>query len=113
MHELAITEQIVRSAVPKAEAAGAKRIIAINLKIGELSDIVPSCIEHYLQYAAKETLAEGASIKVEPIPIRIVCRDCGKENEIKRHVFSCPECNSSNFKIIQGREYYIDSLEVE
>ena len=51
MHELAITEAIVRSAVPKAQAAGAKRILTIKLKLGALSDIVPSYIEYYLQYA--------------------------------------------------------------
>ena len=113
MHELAITESIVKSAVPKAQAAGAKRILTINLKLGELSDIVPSCIEHYLQYAAKGTLAEGAKIHVGRIPVRIKCRDCLRDSEIKRHTFTCPECGSSNIELIQGREYYIDSLEVE
>ena len=113
MHELAITEAIVRSAVPKAQAAGAKRIITIRLKLGEFSDIVPSYIEHYLKYAAEGTIAEGAKIEVSRIPIRIRCRGCGAESEIARHVFSCPACGSEDIELTQGREYFIDSLEVE
>lgn len=113
MHELAITEAIVRSAVPKAQAAGAKRIITIKLKLGALSDIVPSYIEYYLQYAAKGTIAEGSKIQVETIPVRIKCFACGQESELERHTYKCPVCSSDEFKVIQGREYFIDSLEVE
>jgi len=113
MHELAITEGILRLAVPEAEKQGAKRIIAINLKLGALTDIVPSCIEHYLQYSAAGTIAEGAKIVVKPIPVGIRCRDCGWSGEIEKHVFSCPGCGSENVEITQGREYYVESLEVE
>lgn len=113
MHELAITEGIVNLAVPEAEKQGARRIITINLKLGELSDIVPSCIEHYLQYAAAGTIAEGAKIAVTRIPIAIKCRECGWAGEIERHTFSCKACGSENVELTQGREYFVESLEVE
>ena len=41
MHELAITEGIIRAAIPEAEKYGAKRILKIHLKIGELSGVLP------------------------------------------------------------------------
>ena len=113
MHELAITEKILEIAVPKAKEMGAKRIVSINLKLGELSDIVPDCIERYLEYSAKGTIAEGAKVKSSRIPIRILCRECGWEGEVSRKDFKCQACGSLNVKLTQGREYYIDFLEVE
>ena len=28
-------------------------------------------------------------------------------------IFNCPECNSNDLEIISGREFYIESIEVE
>ena len=113
MHELAITEGILEAAVPAAKAAGAKKILEIRLKIGELSGVIPSCIEEYLHIAAKGTIAEEAKLKVERIPAEIRCEACGRESRpgIKRGL--CPFCGSTDIRIIRGREYFVDSLEVE
>lgn len=113
MHELAITEGILEAAVPAAEKAGAKKILEIRLKIGELSGVLPECIREYLTIAAKGTIAEGALLITERIPVRIRCRSCGKDSEIARGTFSCPVCGSGSISITAGREYYLDSLKVE
>ena len=113
MHELAITEGILAAAVPAAEKAGAKRILEIHLRIGELSGVLPECIREYLSIAAEGTIAEGAVLISEPIPIRIRCRTCGEEHEVTRGAFACPSCGSEAFEIISGREYFVDSLKVE
>ena len=33
--------------------------------------------------------------------------------EIKKGQYMCPKCNSYKIKIINGREFYVDSLEVD
>lgn len=113
MHELAITEGIMEAALPAAEKSGAKKILEIRLKIGELSGVFPECIEEYLNMLAKGTIAEGAKLKVEKIPISIRCGECGFEGPVERKNVRCPECGSGDFRITGGREYYVDSLEVE
>ena len=113
MHELAITEGIMEAAIPAACEAGAVRILEIRLKIGELSGVFPECIRDYLQVVAKGTIAEGAQLKVEKIPVTIKCSSCGFEGAINRRKIRCPECGSIDFKITAGREYFVDSLEVE
>lgn len=113
MHELAITEGIIETALPAAKAGGAKRILEIRLKIGELSGVFPEYIEEYLQTLAKGTIAEGAVLKVERIPVSIRCLACEFEGPIDRKNARCPECGSRDFRITGGREYYVDSLEVE
>ena len=113
MHELAITEGIMEAAVPEAERAGAKKILEIRLKIGELSGVLPECIQEYFNIVSRGTIAEGARLSVEKIPITIDCLSCGYNGEIPKRKIHCPVCDSSEIKLRTGREYFVDSLEVE
>ena len=113
MHELAITEGIMEAALPEAVKHGAKRILEIRLRIGELSGVIPDCIEEYFNIISKGTIAEGAKIVTTRIPVAITCPDCGFEGDIDRRKIRCPQCGGIDFRIIRGREYYVDSLEVE
>ena len=113
MHELAITEGIIEAAVPEAVKAGAKRILEIRLRIGELSGVLPECLQAYFEIAAQGTSAEGARITWQRIPVAISCPDCGFEGDIYRRKIRCPQCGGTDFRIIRGREYYVDSLEAE
>ena len=113
MHELAITEGIIEAAVPEAERHGAKKILEIRLKIGEMSGVLPECIQEYFNIASRGTIAEGARLSVEKIPITIKCASCGYNGEIPKRKIRCPECDSADIKLMSGREYSVDSLEVE
>ena len=113
MHELAITEGIMEAAIPEAERFGAKKILEIRLKIGELSGVLPECIQEYFNIVSRGTIAEGARLAVEKIPITIECHACGYDGEIPKRKIHCPRCDSSEIKIKSGREYFVDSLEVE
>ncbi len=113
MHELAITQGIIDASVPEAKRHGAKRILEIRIRIGEFSGVFPEYIQEYFNIASKGTLAEGAKLVIDRIPIIIRCNDCGFEGEIPKRKISCPECGSSDIKLLSGREYYVDSLEVE
>lgn len=113
MHELSITEGIIQAAIPEAEKHGAKRILEIRLKIGELSGVLPECIQYYFDIASKGTIAENAKLKVEKIPVTIRCLDCGYEGIIDRKKIRCSKCGSANFKLLGGKEYFVDSLEAE
>ena len=45
------------------------------------------------------------------IPAAIECPDCGYKGEIKGS--ACPGCGGFGYRLTAGREFYIDSLEVE
>lgn len=113
MHELAITEGIIRAAVPEALRHGARRILEIRLKIGELSGVFPAYIQECFDIAAAGTIAQGAKLVVERIPVAVRCRECGCEGGIDRRKIRCPQCGGTDLEITAGREYYVDSLEVE
>lgn len=113
MHELAITEGILRTAVPKAEQSGAKKILEIRLSIGELSGVIPEYVQYYFDLIGKGTIAEGAKIVAKVLPVAVSCPDCGYEGGIDRKDRRCPECRSTRFRITGGREFYVDSLLAE
>ncbi|MBQ7247243.1 MAG: hydrogenase maturation nickel metallochaperone HypA [Lachnospiraceae bacterium] len=113
MHELAITEGIMDAAIPEAEKAGAKKILEIRLRIGELSGVIPECIQAYFEIVSRGTIAEGARITWQKIPVAIRCPDCGFEGDIDRKKIRCPQCGGIDFRVIRGREYFVDSLEAE
>lgn len=103
----------MEAAVPAAKKAGAGKILEIRLKIGELSGVLPECINEYFAVISKGTIAEGAIIKVEKVPISIACSSCGFEGPVERRKVRCPACDGEDFKITGGREYFVDSIEVE
>lgn len=114
MHELPVTESIVRIAVEEAERHKAKKINEIRIKVGELSGLVPECIQYYFDIISSGTITEGAQLKIYKIPITMKCSSCGFVGETKDFTDNkCPGCMSTQMKMVGGNEFYIDSLEVE
>lgn len=109
MHELAIAEGII--SILKEQTNG--RINSVKLKIGEMSGVMPSALEFSFQIASKGTLAEGAKLHIENVPIAARCDDCSEVFKIKDYCFECASCGGSNFKLIAGRELLIEEIDVE
>ena len=111
MHELSITEHLLEHCISEAKSRNASRIRVIRLCIGQLRGIVPDCIQIYLDMLSEGTVAEGAKLITHTIPAGIECPECGYSGEI--HGSECPGCGGWGFRLVHGREFYIDSIEVE
>ncbi len=112
MHEYAVTESILKIVHEEAGKAGGERVESVTIVIGELSTFVDQSIEFYFQALSQGTVAEGARLIFEKVKARAVCGDCGKEFEPSRVCLTCPRCHSPLFEVKQGRELYIDNLEI-
>jgi hydrogenase nickel incorporation protein HypA/HybF len=113
MHEYTITQNIVDIAVREAEAAGAKKITEIRLVIGDLSSIIDESVSMYFEMMCKGTAAEGARLVFRRVPAGLICRGCGNKFDKPKRGFECPECGYTGSLTGEGREFYIESLEVE
>ena len=111
MHELAIMQNVVSVCEREAEKHGFKRLKTIALPVGAVSVIVPECMFEFFPAAAAGTVAEGAKLTTRVIPASIECPDCGYSGEIQG--FECPGCGGAGYRLTHGREFYIDSIEVE
>ncbi len=113
MHELGITENILQIALEHAEKAGAKRIRRIHLVLGELSSIVDESVRFYFDFFSKGTPAEDAQLVFQKLPARFRCQSCSQEFEFQNGDWTCPVCQAPGLKIITGREFYMESIEVD
>jgi len=113
MHELPITENILEIVIKHANNAGAQKVNSINIVIGKLASVVDDSVQFYWDIIAKGTIAEEANLKFIRIPIKFLCQDCKNEFSPTDNEFSCSECKSINLKLLSGREFYIESIEIE
>jgi len=113
MHELAITQSMLDLALKYAERAGAQRITRINLVVGEISGIVDESVQFYFDIMSRDTLAEGAQLSFKRRPARFRCSACGREFSLRDGNWICPACQGLGGEVISGREFYMESIEVE
>lgn len=81
MHELGITRRLLDVVLARAAAAGATRVSAVHLEIGEDSDVAPESLDFYWADVARATPAEGARLIFaptageDPLSCRVVAID--------------------------------------
>lgn len=113
MHELSVTKGLLKICIEEGERYKVKKINKVNIMVGELTGLVPNCISYYFNIVAKGTIAEGTEIVIKKIPVSIYCEECGFEGELGKNNYCCPKCSGSKYKIIKGREFYLDTMEVD
>ncbi|OHD66445.1 MAG: hydrogenase maturation nickel metallochaperone HypA [Spirochaetes bacterium RBG_13_51_14] len=114
MHELSVMSSILNIVLDHANKNNADKVIKINLKIGHLSDIIPEWAQNYFDMLSKDTIADGAELSVEHVPVKLRCLSCGHEHtfEKKDWSFTCVKCGSSEIELLEGREFFITSIEI-
>ena len=122
MHEFSISSEIVRTVLDTAEKNNGKRVLSIQLEIGELTHLNGEQVSFWIKELFKDSVAEDAEVKIKTIKARILCKACGYKGSIGsdqedsfRHLSlqTCPRCNSFQFKIEKGRECILRRIQVE
>jgi hydrogenase nickel incorporation protein HypA/HybF len=120
MHEFSISSEIVRTVLNTAEKNNGKKVLSIQLEIGELALLSVEQVTFWIHELFKGTVAEGAKIKVKTIKARIRCEACGYQGGISfekkdpfQHIlfYSCPQCGSFEIKVTKGRECTLRSIQ--
>ena len=84
--------------------AAGRRILAINLTIGDLTGFVDDSIQFYFDYLSKGTLADGARLAIERIAARVRCGQCGAEYAPPdSRIWTCPNCEALGGEVIAGK----------
>ncbi|MGB9664779.1 MAG: hydrogenase maturation nickel metallochaperone HypA [Ignavibacteria bacterium] len=112
MHELSIAQEIlsiVKASLPTPDA----KVIAIRLKIGHLSGILIDSLKFSFEAITSQTEFENTQLEIIEVPIKITCNDCSKTSILYEPIFLCPDCNSFNVQLLEGRELEILEIEIE
>ncbi len=112
MHEAALAESILSIALDTAKKHGAKKILEIGLKIGDMAGVEVESLNLSFDVFKKDTIAENATLKINRIPIEAVCNKCGKSFAVERYNFFCPECDGILI-LKSGRELLVDFVDFD
>ena len=113
MHELSIAMSIVEMAEQEAESRGGAQVLAVYLKLGDLSGVVKEALVSSYEMAVENTRLQGSRLVIESIPVTLNCRGCCKEQTLPslQH-FYCPECGAPASEVIHGKELEVVALEL-
>ncbi len=136
MHEWALAEAVVSTALKAAGKEKLQEITKIKIKMGELQQIDPEIFESALKEVIlpRKEVLKNAEIEIETEKAVFQCRACGHRwkfeearkllseeesesihfiPEISHCYIRCPKCKSPDFKVVEGRGVWIDSIEGE
>ena len=110
---MAVARNIVNIAVAAAEKEGAKRITRVNVVAGELRGIVPAQLTFYFGLMAESTIASGAYLDLEVMPLKGECNKCNEIFTIEDYRYVCPRCQCEDLITLSGTELRVKDIEVE
>lgn len=113
MHEYPITQQIIKIAENHCKKAGGTKVTKVNLVIGDYSGYVGESVQMYFDIIAEGTLCEGAVVKIKHIEPKLKCTQCGRLFKKRPLSFDCPRCGGQGEPTDIGKEFYIESIEIE
>lgn len=113
MHELPVTQSLLKIALDHAQNADANRITDLYLVIGELSSIVDDSVQFYWDIISEGTIAEGATLHFQRVPTRLYCFNCAVEYTPPAGTLACPHCGGTRVEVAGGDDFRLDSIEVE
>ena len=112
MHEVSIMAEAVRMAVEAGQAAGAKHLIGLRLRVGTLSGAVPEAMQFAWDVVRRDTPASDAWLEIETVSAACWCETCRAEFECKDFFNECPCCHNVSGELRRGRELNIASVEM-
>jgi hydrogenase nickel incorporation protein HypA/HybF len=110
MHEMSITQGIIDICETHA---GRRRVLSIDVEIGELSSVVPDAVLFCFEACSQETLLQGAKINIIRTPGRGHCLDCGADTPLAAIFDACQSCGSHQVTIVAGEEMRVREIEVD
>lgn len=113
MHEVSIAERLLPPVLAAAEAHGAARVLELVVRAGALQQIVPDSLALAFEVLAQGTLAEGARLRLELVPVTARCRRCDQTFDADDFVFLCPTCGVADCETLSGTELELRRLELE
>jgi hydrogenase nickel incorporation protein HypA/HybF len=112
MHELAVCQEMLIQITQIAAEKNATSVDSVTVHIGPLAGVESHLLKQAFPFAAAGTLAEGAQLIVETLPIRVRCQQCGAETNASANRLLCGKCGDYHTQLLSGDEMLLASLEL-
>jgi hydrogenase nickel incorporation protein HypA/HybF len=113
MHELALSQSIVDLVVERARTEGVRAVTRVTVEVGRAAGVEPDALRFCFDIVTADSLAQGAELTIETIPLRARCRNCASRFEPESVISPCPRCGSYAPELERGRELRVKSFDGE
>jgi len=101
---MSLTASIMDIIFEYARAHGFTKVNSMKLSFGTLSCIEPKALEFAFEVLSQNTLAEGAMLEFDIMPIVVTCLDCGSDSAVEEFPSPCPFCEAQDVVLKSGTE---------
>jgi len=113
MHELSICQGLLRQVKKIAADNNARSVERVRIRVGGLSGVEPSLLQHAFEIARAGTVAAGAELEIEAGPVAVKCQECGASSAVPPNRLVCQYCGEWRGNVIEGEEVLLLSVEIE
>ena len=113
MHELAICQALMNQVESIALERNAVNVVTIVVGMGPLSGVEEQLLKHAYPVASAGTVAEGAELIIENLPVRVKCTQCGSESNALPNKLVCQHCGDWRTTLVSGDEMMLMRVELE
>jgi len=122
MHDVTAAQRIASTVLQAAREQEAERVERVEIALGAMTMIDSEQLEFWLEQIFRGTVAEGAEVAIEQLPLRVRCTECGYEGSVEvpddpiYHLMAfapdCPECASDELAVLGGDACVVQSIRV-
>jgi len=109
VHEYSLVSALIDRVAQEAAARGAKRVVRVHVKLGELSGVERELFATAYATFRERTVCEGAPMELEPVAAAWSCRACG--NTVSG-ALRCKRCDVPA-TLVAGDEIVLSRIEME
>ena len=113
MHELSLAQGLVDQVKETALNENATRVVRIVVLIGQYSGVERDAFEFAFPFAAEDTLLHGAELIIREYAAEVTCRGCEGISHPEITNLICTHCGSHDVEVTGGREFYIESVDLD
>ncbi|WP_214412130.1 hydrogenase maturation nickel metallochaperone HypA/HybF [Sphaerisporangium fuscum] len=109
MHEFGIAESILAAVEGRADG---RRVRRARVQVGALLRVAEPSINDAWAMVAEGTVAEGARLDLVTLPVRLICRACGKTATSVDPYAVCPSCGAADVDSEGGDDLVLESIQL-
>jgi len=111
MHELSLTEDLLRIIEERAVSEGFQSVSKVLLEVGELSHVEPEAMQFCFASVMKGSCAEHAKLEIVRITGKGLCTQCKNITELHQYYDPCQHCGAFGVQAHDGQHIRIQALE--
>lgn len=114
MHELSLVEALAGEVEEIMKKESAVKLHRVTVAIGELSGVERDALEFAFPLIAVEgSVLENVELNIVEVPVEIRCEECSTMSKPDVPHMVCGQCGSANVTIVKGKDFLIQTMEVE